>query len=135
MDQLTTGEVAKQGGVKLETIRYYERRGLLAKPPRTASGYRMFTTDAVRRLRFIRHAQALGFSLEEIQELLTLRLTRGRSCADVQARAQTKLEQIDEKIRSLRAMRKALTQVTTACPGKGPLSKCPILDALNGSVR
>lgn len=134
MDQLTTGEVAKQGGVNLETIRYYERRGLLAKPPRTASGYRMFTPDAVRRLRFIRHAQALGFSLEEIQELLTLRVTRGKSCADLQSRAQTKLVQIDEKIRSLRAMRKALTQVTTACPGKGPLTECSILDALDGNV-
>ena len=135
MERLTTSEVAKQGGVNLETVRYYERRGLIPKPPRTPTGYRAFAPEAVRRLRFIRHAQALGFSLEEIRELLGLRLARGTSCGDVRSRAQTKLEEIDAKIRSLRAMRKALTQFTIECPGEGPLSKCPILDALDGDLQ
>src|SRR5919198_614719 len=83
MDGFKRGEVARAGGVNLETIRYYERRGLLPKPPRTTSGYRTFGADAVRRLRFIKNAQDLGFSLREIKELLALRLDARTSCADV----------------------------------------------------
>ncbi|TMB49800.1 MAG: MerR family transcriptional regulator [Deltaproteobacteria bacterium] len=123
-------EVAKQGGVNLETVRYYERRGLLPKPPRTATGYRAFEPDAVRRLRFIRHAQALGFSLHEIKELLALRVKAGVSSADVRQRAQAKLVDIDEKLKTLRAMKKVLTRFTESCSGAGPISRCPILAAL-----
>ena len=80
MDGLSTGEIAKQGGVNLETIRYYERRGLLPKPPRTPSGYRTFDPEAVRRIRFIKQAQGLGFSLKEIKALLALRVDPCSSC-------------------------------------------------------
>jgi len=116
--------------VNLETVRYYERRGLLPKPPRTATGYRAFEPDAVRRLRFIRHAQALGFSLHEIKELLALRVKAGVSSADVRQRAQAKLVEIDEKLKTLRAIKKVLTRFTESCSGAGPISRCPILAAL-----
>src|SRR6266581_4304729 len=104
MHGFKTSEVAKQGGVNLETIRYYERRGLLPKPPRTPAGYRTFDAAALRRLRFIKQAQALGFSLKEIKELLALRLDPRASCADVRRRAEAKIADIDEKLRALRAM-------------------------------
>ena len=130
MSRLTTSEVAKQGGVNLETVRYYERRGLLPKPPRNATGYRAFEPDAVRRLRFIRHAQALGFSLHEIKDLLALRVKAGVSSADVRRRAEAKLVDIDEKLKTLRAMKKVLTRFTESCSGAGPISRCPILAAL-----
>ena len=116
--------------MNLETVRYYERRGLLPKPPRTATGYRAFEPDAVRRLRFIRHAQALGFSLHEIKELLALRVKAGVSSADVRQRAQAKLVEIDEKLKTLRAIKKVLTRFTESCSGAGPISRCPILAAL-----
>ncbi len=130
MNRLTTSEVAKQGGVNLETVRYYERRGLLPKPPRNATGYRAFEPDAVRRLRFIRHAQALGFSLHEIKDLLALRVKAGVSSADVRRRAEAKLVDIDEKLKTLGAMKKVLTSFTESCSGAGPISRCPILAAL-----
>ena len=130
MNRLTTSEVAKQGGVNLETVRYYERRGLLPKPPRNATGYRAFEPDAVRRLRFIRHAQALGFSLHEIKDLLALRVKAGVSSADVRRRAEAKLVDIDEKLKTLRAIKKVLTRFTESCSGAGPISRCPILAAL-----
>lgn len=131
MDQLTTGEVAKRGGVKLETIRYYERCGLLPKPPRTASGYRVFAPEAVRRLHFVKRAQALGFSLKEIKQLLSLRAASKTECEDVRKRALAKISEIDAKIRTLRAMRKALLRLSAACAGRGSLSDCPILESLD----
>jgi MerR family mercuric resistance operon transcriptional regulator len=131
MDQLTTAEVAKRGGVNLETIRYYERRGLLPKPRRTVSGYRAFAPDAVRRLRFVKRAQALGFSLKEIKELLSLRAAPKARCADIRERAEVKIAEIDAKIRSLQAMRKALLRLTAACTGRGSVSDCPILESLD----
>src|SRR5438067_11123771 len=127
---LTIGRLAREVGVNLETVRYYERRGLLPKPPRTATGYRAFEPDAVRRLRFIRHAQALGFSLHEVKELLALRVKAGVSSADVRRRAEAKLVDIDEKLKTLRAMKKVLTRFTESCSGAGPISRCPILAAL-----
>ncbi len=131
MDELTTSEVAKRGGVNLETIRYYERRGLLPKPPRTLSGYRAFAPDAVRRLRFVKRAQALGFSLKEIKELLSLRAAPKARCADIRERAEAKIAEIDAKIRTLQAMRKALLRLTAACTGRGSVSDCPILESLD----
>src|SRR6266852_9314703 len=132
MEALTRGELAQQGRVNAETIRYYERRGLLPKPPRTPSGYRTFDAEAVRRLRFIKQAQALGFSLKEVRQLLALRLDARTSCADVRIRAETKLADIEAKIKMLRAVKKALSKIVTACSGRGPISACPILDALDG---
>ena len=130
MEGLRLGELASQGGVNLETVRYYERRGLLPKPPRTAAGYRTFDAAAVRRLRFIKQAQALGFSLKEIRELLALRVDPRASCADVRRRAEAKIADIDAKLRALRAMKRALVRLTAACAGRGPVSACPILESL-----
>ena len=131
MNHLTIGQLAKQGGVHLETIRYYERRGILPRPPRTGSGYRAFPDEAVRRVRFIKRAQVLGFSLREIEELLTLRGRPGRSCATVQAKATAKIADIDAKLRQLNAMRGALTRLVATCARRGTTNACPILDSLD----
>jgi MerR family mercuric resistance operon transcriptional regulator len=131
MEQLTISQLAKRGGVNLETIRYYERRGLLPKPPRLQSGYRAFSSDAVRRVRFIKQAQALGFSLREIQELLALRIAPDTTRADVRERAMAKIADIDEKIKKLRTMKKALSRLTATCCGQGSASECPILESLD----
>lgn len=131
MTGLKVGEVAKQAGVNLQTIHYYERRGLLPKPPRTGSNYRAYPEDAVRRVRFIKRAQELGFTLKDIKELLSLRAAPRTRCADVRERAEVKVQDIDEKVRTLQAMRKALTKLIGECSGKGPVSQCPILEALD----
>src|SRR5216117_2605585 len=130
MEGLRSSELASQGGVNRETVRYYERRGLLPKPPRTAAGYRAFDGDAVRRLRFIKQAQALGFSLKEIKALLALRLDPRASCAHVRRRAEAKIADIDGKLHALRAIKRALVRLTAACAGRGPVSACPILESL-----
>src|SRR2546425_11753674 len=103
MNSLRTAELARRGGVNLETIRYYERRGLLPKPPRTPTGYRTFDAEAVRRLRFIKQAQALGFSLKEVRELLALRIKAGTSCGEVRRRAEAKIADIGEQTEPRRA--------------------------------
>ncbi len=131
MNRLTIGELAKRGGVNLETIRYYERLGLLPAPPRNSSGYRAFPETTVRRIRFIKQAQELGFSLKEIDELLTLRIAPGSTRADVRERAEAKITNIEEKIRSLRSMKKALESLTATCCGDGAASDCPILESLS----
>jgi Hg(II)-responsive transcriptional regulator len=128
---LTIGEVASEAGVHIETLRYYERRGILPRPPRTASGYRAFSDDDVRRVRFIKRAQALGFSLREVEELLTLRARPGRSCAKVQVKAQSKIADIDVKLQQLSAMRDALTRLVATCARRGATSACPILESLD----
>ena len=132
---LTRGRLATEGGVKPETVRYYEQRGLLAKPPRTPAGYRLFDAEAVRRLRFIKHAQALGFSLKEIKELLALRVRPGVSCGDVRRRAEAKLVDVDEKLRALRVMRKTLERLIGTCANRGPVSNCAILASLDDDER
>jgi len=132
MEGLTTAEVAREGGVNIETIRYYERHGLLPKPPRTPFGYRVFSADSVQRLRFIRRAQELGFTLNEIKDLLAIKVRRGSSCADVRRKAEAKIADVDAKIRHLQAIREALRDITATCSGKGPVTNCSILEALNG---
>jgi MerR family mercuric resistance operon transcriptional regulator len=131
MNSLTIGHLGREVGVDLETVRYYERRGLLPKPPRSASGYRLFPTDAARRLRFIRRAQELGFSLKEIRELLSLRASRTTTSRDIRARAEAKIGDIDAKIRSLGSMKKALRKLTSACERCVPVTECPILESLD----
>src|SRR6266849_8350129 len=101
MKSLTIGRLAKEGGVNLATVRFYERRGLLPTPPRSASGYRLFPAEAARRLRFIRRAQKLGFSLREIQELLSLRVSPGKTSAEVSRGAKAKITDIHSKIETL----------------------------------
>lgn len=130
---LTIGQLARLGGVNLETVRYYERQGLLPKPPRTASGYRVFPTDAARRLRFIKRAQDLGFSLKDIRNLLSLRMRPGTNRADIRARAQRKMADVDDKIRALEGIKKALQTLTDRCDGCGPVSACPILESLEAT--
>ena len=128
---LKIGEVAERGGVNLQTIRYYEREGLLSKPPRLASGYRAFPDSAVRRVRFIKRAQELGFSLGEIKELLSLRIEQKRDGSAVRSLAQAKIADIEEKIRTLHRMKKVLSRLTERCPGCGPTSDCPILESID----
>ncbi len=131
MSYLTTGRLAREAGVNVETVRYYERRGLLPKVPRKSSGYRLWPPDTVKRIRFIKHAQDLGFSLREIYELLSLRTDKTRSCSVVKKIADEKIADIDEKIKALRRIRKALLKLSEICPGSGPVSDCPILEALD----
>jgi MerR family mercuric resistance operon transcriptional regulator len=132
MKSLTIGHLAKQAGVNLETVRYYERRGLLPRPPRSASGYRLFPAEASRPLRFIRRAQELGFSLTEIGELLSLRVSRSTTSGDIRARAEAKITDIEAKIKSLGSMKKTLRKLTRVCDGCAPLVECPILESLDG---
>lgn len=127
---LTIGRLANQGGVKTQTIRYYERRGLLSRPKRSAAGYRMYSAETIRRLRFIRQAQDLGFSLGEIGELLALRMNSRTTCADIRARAHEKITAVDKKIKELKRIRGALDKLAVACRGNGPISECPIVEAL-----
>lgn len=131
MSGLTTGEVAKRTGVNLQTIRYYQRRGLLPEPPRSNSGYRYFPEDAVRRVRFIKRGQELGFSLDEMNDLLALRVQPGATCGQVRQRAEAKIADIDERIRALRTMRAALNRLAAKCAGRGPVSECPILESMS----
>ena len=129
---MTIGTVANAAGVGVETIRYYQRRGLIAEPPKKGSGFRQYPEETVSRLRFIKRAQQLGFSLKEIQELLSLRLGGGASRHEVRARAEAKLGELDEKIKALGGMKKALTRLTASCCAEGGSeSECPILEALD----
>ncbi|MCA8978978.1 MAG: MerR family DNA-binding protein [Planctomycetes bacterium] len=131
MDALTIGQVAKQAGVGVETVRFYEREGLIAEPDRRPSGYRQYPPDAVQRIRFIRHAKELGFSLKEISELLSLRVDPDSTCADVRQRARDKIADIEEKMASLARMKAALERLVTKCRGKGPTTECPILEEID----
>lgn len=127
---ITIGQVAAQVGVNVQTVRYYERRGLLAAPQRTASGYRQYAEDAVSRLRFIKHAQELGFSLKDVQELLNLRVRRGTACDAVERSTRQQVERIQLKIRSLQRMEETLERLAAACNARRPTGACPILEAL-----
>ena len=127
---LTIGKLAAAAGVGVETIRFYERQGLLPQPPRRRSGYRQYPPEAVARVLFIRRAKNLGFTLREIVELLDLRVAPGTNCATVRTRAKSKLDDIDQKMAELERMRGALQRLVKACRGRGPRSDCPILEAL-----
>jgi MerR family mercuric resistance operon transcriptional regulator len=131
MEQLTIGKLARKARVNVETIRYYERRGLIAKPERPHSGYRQYPQETIKRIEFIKHAKELGFSLREISELLSLRLDPSTPCSEIKGRAEAKIENIEEKIRSLQNMKEALVEVTRACSGRGLITECPILEALD----
>ncbi len=130
---LSIGELAAQAGVKVETVRFYEREGLLPEPPRAPSGHRRYREHEVRRLRFIRKARELGFTLAETRDLLALRATRGTGCGDVKRRAEEKIADIEGRIRSLERMKRALRRLHAACEGGDvPIADCPILEALEG---
>jgi Hg(II)-responsive transcriptional regulator len=134
MKGLTIGNVAKQAGVNIETIRYYERRGVLKEPPRLPSGYRQYGVETVRLIRFIKRAQDLGFTLHEIEQLIELRGNLRRSRIDVSALAEAKVRDIDRKIQHLQAMREALGILIDACACKDRKLDCPIIEALNDDV-
>ena len=130
MAELTIGKVAARAGVGVETVRFYEREGLIQQPPRPARGYREYPQRTVSELRFIRRAQNLGFSLREIEELMTLRLDPAASSGEVRTRAEAKVAQIEEKIADLQRMRDVLLKLTAACGGDLPVAECPILESL-----
>ena len=128
---MTTSQLAKEASVNQETIRYYERRGLIPKPPRNASGYRQYSLEDIARTKFIKRAQALGFSLKEISEILSLRMEPGTTCGDIKAKVEAKIEDVEQKIEDLQQMRQALLILVSKCTGKGPVGLCPILEMLN----
>ena len=129
------GSVAEAAGVEVSTIRYYERRGLLPEPPRTASGYRQYDTGTIDRIRFVRQAQELGFTLEEIEELLDLRVDDPSSCGAVADATRAKLRSVDGKIRELRRLRGVLARLVRACEEKEPTGECPVLAMLEEETR
>ncbi len=131
MKPMTIGEVAKAAEIGVETVRFYEREGLIAEPPRRRSGYRQYPPDTVRRVRFIRRAKELGFTLTEIRELLSLRVAADKTCADVRTLARAKMADIEAKMLDLARIQAALTELARTCRGKGTTSDCPILDALD----
>jgi len=130
MESLGIGALAKRGGVRIDTVRYYERSGLLSPRTRLASGYRRYSEAEVARLRFIRRAQALGFTLKEIRDLLAL--SNRRDVARVKRVSQQKLLDVEQRIASLERMRQGLVSLIEACPGHGRAEDCPILNALGG---
>ena len=128
VESISIGALAKRAGVGIDTVRYYERNGLLSPRTRLASGYRRYGELEVSRLRFIRRAQALGFTLKEVRELLAL--SAQRDVARVKRTAQAKLADVNERIASLERVRDGLTRLIDACPGHGRAADCPILQAL-----
>lgn len=130
MDSLKTGELAKQAGVNVETLRFYEREGLLAEPPRRASGYREYPPDTVQRIRFVQRAKELGFTLREIKGLLELRVDPYTTCAEVKSRAAEKIADVKQKISDLKSIERALDKLINNCRGSGPIDECPILKHL-----
>jgi MerR family copper efflux transcriptional regulator len=130
---LTIGAVAQRARVALDTVRYYERRGLLPPPPRTPAGYRQYPVDTVRRVTFIKRAQALGFTLVEITDLLALRSTADGSCDAVEREAQAAIARIDTKLAELGRMRSALDRLAATCRTAHLPAECPLLAALDAS--
>lgn len=133
MASMTIGRLAKEAGVNIDTIRYYERNGLIPEPVRRPSGYREYETGDVRRLRFIGRAKHLGFTLAEIAELMSL--SADRDVGGVKRRAEQRLEQVEHKIKELQRVRRGLKTLIDACPGHGDVERCPIVAALSGDAR
>ena len=133
MPSMTIGRLAKEAGVNIDTIRYYERNGLIPEPVRRPSGYREYDTGDVRRLRFIGRAKQLGFTLAEIVELLSL--SADRDVGGVKRRAEQRLDQVEHKIRELQRVRRGLKTLIDACPGHGDVERCPIVAALSSEDR
>lgn len=130
MASLTIGQVARACGVGVETIRFYERENLVPKPPRPGVGFRRYPADTVKRILFIQRSKALGFSLREIRDLLSLRVDSARSCNQVRKHAEAKIADIEKKIEALGEMRQALEKLVAACGSRSATGECPILEAL-----
>ena len=129
MKTLTIGQLAKETEINIETIRYYERRGLIPEPHRRESGYREFTPRYIERIRFIKRAQTLGFTLREISELLTL-ADGNPACKDIRKFAEDKVKDIENRIHDLKKIKKVLNNLVKECMNKGKLSYCPIVESL-----
>lgn len=135
MNGMTRGEVADKADVNPETLRYYERKGVIPNPPRSDGGFRLYDESYVDRLRFIQRAQDLGFTLAEIKGLLELRVDDEATCQDVRTRAEAKLDEVEAKIQDLKRIRDALSTLAKTCAGnEGPTTECPILDAMEGTA-
>ena len=132
MTKFTISRLAEQAEVNLQTIRYYEREELLLPVARTEAGYRIYPKEAVLRIRFIKRAQELGFSLSEVRELLALRMDEHATKANVRARARAKLADVEGKIARLGSIGESLRRLTESCSGCGPVGECPILENLDG---
>jgi Hg(II)-responsive transcriptional regulator len=129
MTAMTIGKAASEAGVNIETIRFYERRGLIQRPPK-GNGYRVYSSEEIARIRFIKQAQHIGFSLSEIDDLLALRADPAADCSQVRRQAVAKLDEVHRKIEQLQNVGAALETLIAACPGRGALQACSILDAL-----
>lgn len=129
------GELAKKVGVNIQTVRYYERCGLLLPTTRMESGYRLYDNDAKKRLEFIRYSKKLGFTLKETEELLRLRVSTKAKCGDVKKKAEDKLMEIDKKIEGLKSMRKVLKEMIKTCQNGQPTEHCPILKTIDKKGR
>lgn len=129
------GDVAKRADVNKETVRYYEQRGLIPKPDRRRSGYRIFTQRHIDQIKFIKRAQELGFTLSEIKELLELRLDENTTCSEIKAEAREKYHDVVEKIEDLNRIKETLVELIDSCSGGDPKGDCPILEALEGESK
>ncbi len=125
------GRVARQTRVSVRAIRFYEREGLLEPPARTEKGYRLYSAEEIRQLQFIKKAQLLGFSLKEIRELLSLRVSRNSTSFEIRSRAEAKIADIEAKIGSLESMKRTLRKLTKVCDRCVPVAECPILESLD----
>ncbi|ARN84792.1 heavy metal-responsive transcriptional regulator [Candidatus Nucleicultrix amoebiphila] len=124
-------QLAKECQIKADTIRFYEKIGLMPKPFRGANGYRYYDKEALKRLRFIMRSKNIGFTLDEIMELLTIKGTSKNACHEIQTQAQTKIHLIDQKLQELQTIKQALITLVKQCQlNKKPMTDCPILDAL-----
>jgi MerR family mercuric resistance operon transcriptional regulator len=135
MASLTIGQVAEACGVGVETIRFYEREGLVPQPARPGVGFRRYPPDTAKRIIFIQRSKALGFSLREIRDLLSLRVDSARSCNQVRKHAEAKIADIEGKIETLGEMRHALEKLVTACGSRSATGECPIIEALEEGNR
>lgn len=131
---MNIGQLSRRTGVPIDTVRYYEKQHLLPPPTRTASGYRHYEADDVLRLTFIRRAKTLGFTLEEIRDLLALSRADSGDVAAIRAAAASKLIDVEQRIAELTRVRDGLQSLVNACPGHGALDQCPILSALGGEA-
>lgn len=131
---MNIGQLARQAGVPIDTVRYYERQRLIPEPARSASGYRQYASDDVTRLNFIRRAKTLGFTLEEIGELMAISQHSSNDMNEMRGKASRKLEVVETRLAELGRMRDALRGLVDACPGHGPLATCPIMAALTSDT-
>lgn len=128
---LHIGQVAEAAGVNVQTLRYYERRGLLTAVPRRPSGYRAYSVETIGLIRFIKRAQVLGFTLDEIADLLALRENTKARCSEVRHRTRVKIDDIDRRIELLTAMKRALAELLSSCTSNATIRSCPIIEALS----